>query len=296
MARQPNPRVTALIPKPATPIAHTGEEEEKEPGGQQKYPDIWNDGAVLRYLQLGSTPPGTPQSEEARIKRRASAYSWRDGKLYRQFRQGGQREVPPPQTRRQLVEETHQRTGHWGAKRTAALLATSYWWAGMAVMAAEVNRTCEHCQRVKTTFNGAEKVLHPMSVEGFCYRWSVDLAGPFQPVTSKGNKYVMIAVEHYTKHLEAVPIPDNTSATVAYAFAHNVLARFGACAEVVSDNGSEFEGAFHTLLAACLIDHRYITPHHPQANGLAERAVQSVKRALRKMVEARTASGQQAQH
>ena len=125
----------------------------------------------------------------------------------------------------------------------------------------------------------------------------MDLAGPFQPETSKGHNYVMIAIEHYTKHLEAIPLPDNRSETVAYAFAHSMLARFGSCAEVVTDNGAEFEGAFHSLMAACLIDHRYATAHHPQANGLAECVVQSVKRALCKMVDGRNATaGQHALH
>ena len=160
----------------------------------------------------------------------------------------------------------------------------------MASTAAQVTKECQHCQRVKATFNGAEKQLHPLSIEGFCYRWSVDLAGPFQPVTERGNQYVMIAIEHFTKHLEAVPIPNAQAATVAYAFSHNVLARFGACAEVLTDNGSEFAGEFHDLLTQCLIDHRTSSPSHPQANGLAERAVQSVKRALRKMVYAQHAS------
>ena len=70
---------------------------------------------------------------------------------------------------------------------------------------------------------------------------------------------------------------------MAYAFMHNVLARFGSCAEVITDNGEEFSAEFDALLKECLIDHRHTSASHPPANGLAERAVQSVKRALRKM-------------
>eukprot|EP00983_Pelagomonas_calceolata_P070401 1150774-Pelagomonas_calceolata.AAC.1 len=45
--------------------------------------------------------------------------------------------------------------------------------------------------------------------------------------------------------------------------------------------GTEFAGEFSELLLKNLIDHRTTAPNHPQADGLAERAVQTVKRALR---------------
>ena len=35
----------------------------------------------------------------------------------------------------------------------------------------------------------------------------MDLAGPMNPTSSAGNKYVMVQVEHFTKHIEAVAIP-----------------------------------------------------------------------------------------
>ena len=109
------------------------------------------------------------------------------------------------------------------------------------------------------------------------------MAGPIKPESHRGHEYIMIAIEHFSKWMVAVPIPDKTADSVAYAFLHHVLARFGACAEVLTDNGAEFQGAFAELLLRSYIDHRTTSPQHPQADGLAERAVQTVKSALRKL-------------
>ena len=69
-------------------------------------------------------------------------------------------------------------------------------------------------------------------------------------------------------------------------FRDQVLSTFGACAEVATDSGSEFKGAFDNLLVEYLIDHRMGSPNHPQSQGHVERAVQTIKQALRRMVQA----------
>jgi hypothetical protein len=51
---------------------------------------------------------------------------------------------------------------------------------------------------------------------------------------------------------------------------------------VVTDNGSEFDGAFAVLLKDCHIDHCRSSPAHPQANGQAEKAVGIIKKAITK--------------
>ncbi|KXZ41347.1 hypothetical protein GPECTOR_529g524 [Gonium pectorale] len=79
-----------------------------------------------------------------------------------------------------------------------------------------------------------------------------------------------------------IPLRTKGSQEMANAFLANVLARFSAPAEVVSDGGTEFQGAFAALLEQCFIDHRVTSPNHPQANGAAQRVVQICKRALRK--------------
>ena len=52
-----------------------------------------------------------------------------------------------------------------------------------------------------------------------------------------------------------------------------VLACFGASAEVLTNQGREFLGAFEELCTKTLIDHRTTSRDHPHADGLAERVV-----------------------
>ena len=111
----------------------------------------------------------------------------------------------------------------------------------------------------------------------------MDLAGDL-PITAKGNKYVMIAVEHFTKWVELVSIRSKSSADVAHAFLDQVLSRVGAPREVLTDQGKEFQGAFRTLLKNQQITHRLASREHPQSDGLAERMMQTLKNGLRKVL------------
>ena len=95
----------------------------------------------------------------------------------------------------------------------------------------------------------------------------------------------MVTIEHFTKLMDVTPIADKSAATTAQVFLEKVLCRFGSCAEVITDGGTEFAGEFDELLKMSLIDHRRTAPNHPQADGLAERAVQTIKRALKKFCE-----------
>jgi len=140
--------------------------------------------------------------------------------------------------------------------------------------------------RVEADFTITRETLLSIPISSLGFRWHVDLAGPF-PESNRGHTFIMIAVEAFTKHLEVVPIPNKEAATVAYAFLHHVIAKFGAAGQVVTDAGTEFEGKFDTLLQDCMIDHVLISKAHPQSNGQAERMVQTIKTALRKTCAAR---------
>jgi hypothetical protein len=246
--------------------------------------DIWEDPTALQWLQQQKWPPGVTRAEQNRVRHRARLYSWQQDRLLRRLPDGSSKLVPPPQDRCSVVQQIHQQAGHYGVRRTANLVAASHWWRTLYSDAAAVVKRCSVCDRVRSAFNSVQPQLQPLPIEPMFYRWGFDLCGEF-PVTSRGNKWVLIAVEHFSKHIELIPLRDKTAAETAAAAAQ-VLCRFGAPAEVVTDGGGEFEGEFDQLLASCFVDHRVTSPHHPQANGLSERVVQTVKRSLRKLCEA----------
>ena len=80
------------------------------------------------------------------------------------------------------------------------------------------------------------------------FRWGIDFAGPL-PTSDRGNKYILVCIEHFTKWVELIPLPSKSSANVARAFLENVLSRYGVPGVVLTDQGTEFQGEFHTLLS-----------------------------------------------
>ncbi|CAM6093253.1 unnamed protein product [Calypogeia fissa] len=233
------------------------------------------------FDQHGQYPPGVSATQRDRIQQRSKRYLWKGDHLVRCLPQGD-RVVPPVAERVGLVKKVHSELGHFGIKRTYSLIAPHYHWRGMYAQIRDVIARCEQCDRVRTSFSSRQSILHPLPIKGLFYRWSCDLAGEL-PLTSRGNLYIMIMIEHFSKWIELVALPDKSSHSTSQAFLQQVLSRFGACAECLTDQGSEFRGEFQELLDQALIDHRRTSRDHPQADGLAERMVQTCKRGLRKI-------------
>ncbi len=90
-------------------------------------------------------------------------------------------------------------------------------------------------------------------------------------------------IEHFSKWVKLVTLPDKSSHSTSQAFLQQVLSRFGAYVECLTNQGSKFRGKFQDLLDLALIDHCRTSRDHPQADGLAKRMVQTCKKGLRKI-------------
>jgi hypothetical protein len=90
------------------------------------------------------------------------------------------------------------------------MLEPTYWWVGMFGQVQHEVAACTVCDRAKASFEVKDPQLKPLSIMGMFYRWGVDMCK--MPVTSKdGNNYVVVMIEHFTKWVELVPIPEKSS-------------------------------------------------------------------------------------
>ena len=271
-------------------LVYTGNKKLARQAHETDNSDIHHDHQTLYLLRTGKFHTDTTtQAQIRRVTHRAKRYRLEpqlNGPelVWRIMADGSRRLVPSPDERRAVVQRAHTHTGHWGVRRTSHLLLADYWWRGILKDTATVVSECEVCSRVHAAFNAQSPTLKPLDIVGLFYRWGVDLCGPF-PTTQFGHRYVMVCVEHYSRTLVLTAIPAKEAKHTAYAFEQHVLGRYGGCAEVLTDQGTEWQGEFADCLARNFIDHRTTAPLHPQANGLAERCVQTVKRSLRRQVE-----------
>ncbi|CAI5933361.1 unnamed protein product [Closterium sp. NIES-65] len=261
-------------------LARQGEEAAV---GKQKGPkDIWEDPAALRWIQ-GETDEEEQVSD--RVRARGHHYRWYQGQLQLQTADGWKL-VPAPQDREGVIKEVHRKLGHFGHERTTELLKTGWWWEGMRRQVREWVSGCEGCQRSKASLAQAKQELQSLPIRGLGFRWSLDIAGEL-PLSRGGKRYILLMVEHASKWVEVCALPSKDSRHVAKAFKGQVLCRFGAPGEVLTDQGTEFRGEFQALLDEARVTHRLTSRYHPQSDGLTERLVQTLKRNLRAYGEKR---------
>ncbi|GJS25750.1 reverse transcriptase domain-containing protein [Tanacetum coccineum] len=115
-----------------------------------------------------------------------------------------------------------------------------------------------------------------------------DFMGPFP--SSKGNKYILVAVDYLSKWVEAKALPTN-DARVVCKFLKSLFARFGAPRAIISDRGTHFcNDQFAKVMLKYGVTHRLSTAYHPQTSGQVEVSNRGLKRILERTVGENRAS------
>ena len=65
--------------------------------------------------------------------------------------------------------------------------------------------------------------------------WGLDLLGPFVVGTNQ-NKYLIVAVDYFTKWIEAEALAKITAQNIHRFYKTNILAQFGIPQAIVTDN------------------------------------------------------------
>ena len=188
----------------------------------------------------------------------------------------GSRVVIPPQAQQKVLELLHET--HIGISRMKSLARQFVWWPNMDSEIEQYVRNCATCQM--STKDPPVTPLHPWEwPQSPWTRVHADFAGPFL------GKMYLILIDAHSKWME-VHITSTATSAVTINKLKLTFSSLGLPEILVTDNGPAFSSQeFAAFSKANGIRHVTSVPYHPASNGLAERAVQTFKCAMKKLTK-----------
>ena len=147
-----------------------------------------------------------------------------DGRLWR-------RRAPPSESSQLVVPQSERQSrfhnslfaGHLGVSRTVFRLQSCVYWPGLRQDVRTYVASCTVCLARKSPCPWRT----PMGHVGVVRRWervAMDLLD-LSITSAKGNRYVLVMVDCFSRWTEVCPLPDKTAVSVADAFFSNIVCR-----------------------------------------------------------------------
>ncbi|GKE20208.1 reverse transcriptase domain-containing protein, partial [Tanacetum coccineum] len=194
------------------------------------------------YIKHGILPEDA--TEVRTIREKARNYTIEEGVLYQKSYLGPLLRCIGPQQAKYLIKEIHMGScGMHDGPRKAVHRAMN---AGMAL---------------------------PKMGNGHCW------------ASSRGSgkiKYLIVAVDYFTKWIEAKAVTSITGRQVKNFAFDNIVCRFGIPATIITDNGTQLiNDPFKSWAEGLGIKLVSTSVYHPQANGAVERANRSIMQGIK---------------
>lgn len=195
--------------------------------------------------------------------------------------------VVPKSQRHKVYVENHDdpTASHPGVYKTLKRIRQKYYWPGMKSDIVRYVRRCEYClgskavQTNKAGYMGKQRdVSRPWQMI------STDLIGKY-PRSRKGNTYVLVVCDWFTKFTLLFPLRAATSKAISRIIKEEVFLLYGVPEIIVCDNGPQYTSKeFQELLKRYKVPKLwYNARYHPQVNP-AERVNRVVTTAIRSLL------------
>lgn len=239
-----------------------------------------DDGLLLgikQFLETMERPPAQSDDQYRRFIRRAMNYFVLRGKLYRKARDGGVQLIPPPEKRTALIRYAHDELGHKGAFATTRSLLVRFWWPGLNEEVRWYVKTCHECQVRQTEYFYIPPVIP--EVPSIFRKAHMDT---FLMPKAGNYRYVLHARCATLSYPEARATTSESGEVLAAFIFQEILCRWGALDEIVTDNGTPWVAAVDSLGDRYGIHHIRISGYNSRANGIVESKHFDVREAIMK--------------
>ncbi|VFR00417.1 unnamed protein product [Cuscuta campestris] len=238
---------------------------------------------LMEYLMDGSLPE---QDDRARkVKLKAPRFQVLDGKLYKRAFGGPLLRCLTNREAERVIAEVHE--GVCAAHQMSRMLSQriillGYYWPTIVQDCERYVQKCRTCQVFYKYPGRPATYYHPVSNVIPFARFRVDIIGAF-PIAQGGKKFVIVAIDYFTKWIEAEALANITTQQCKKFIWRNIITRFGAPMNLITDNGPQFRNPkFTEYLEGFGIKHNRSSVAYPQGNGQVENANRTIVDGLKK--------------
>nr|KYP42717.1 Pro-Pol polyprotein [Cajanus cajan] len=143
----------------------------------------------------------------------------------------------------------------------------------------------EECQKHGPIHRVPATELHA-TVKPWPFRgWAIDVIGQIHPPSAKNHKYIIVAIDYFTKWVEAIPVKEVDQKEVINFIEDHTIFRFGIPQTINTDQGTIFTGRKVVQYAQSRgIKMITSTPYYAQANGQVEAANKVIIALIKKYI------------
>jgi len=194
---------------------------------------------IKKFLQHREYPQGISKTDEKTLRRMTMNF-YLDGEiLYKRSFDGTLLRCLNENEIEQALKEVHEgicathANGHTMAKQ---IQRSGYFWLTMERDCIDYVRKCHKCQIYGDKINAPPTPLFNMISPWPFDMWGLDVIGPINPKASNGHRFILVAIDYFTKWVEANSYAHVTQKVVKRFIEKNLVYRYGLPARLVNHN------------------------------------------------------------
>ena len=165
-----------------------------------------------------------------------------------------------------VKEEVHQGIcGPYMNRRMLAkkILRMGYYWNTMEFNCIDFVKSCHDCQTHANLNHVPPSELYNMTFPWTFLVWGIDVIRRIALKASNWHEYILVAIDYFTKWVEAASYFVLKAKHVTCFVENNIIYQFKVPQEIISDNGSHFEGEVRRIMELYNIEHHKSLPYQP---------------------------------
>uniref|UniRef100_A0A1X7U411 Integrase catalytic domain-containing protein n=1 Tax=Amphimedon queenslandica TaxID=400682 RepID=A0A1X7U411_AMPQE len=131
---------------------------------------------------------------------------------------------------------THSQSGHLGIHKTLKKIRERFYWPGYESSITEWIQQCEACQKCNAPVPTPVAPFGTITASQPFEKVSWNIMGPL-PTTDRGNQYILVVTDLFSKWVEAFPLASTTAETLATVLINQIVCCYGVPQFLHSDQG-----------------------------------------------------------